>query len=416
MTERPAGPRMISVAVDGLFSPVLDSQVVVPLAVLGRVAPHIRRALLVLTSQRHNRHPKLAERKAQVEQAVAGAQVFLWDRWPIGTPFEARQWARRLQAALHAAGYTGPQPIIVHCRGRGPAYAAALLRLHDPRLRILLDARGAAVDEVAAPGLLGWWQRRVASRGLQVAIGAADALNTVSTVLAAHLEETGRFRPGIPRTVVGCCADTQRFYFDPAIREQRRVELGFDARFVVCYCGAMSHWQRPDALAAAFAAIAADMPDAHLLIVSREAEPLLEQLRSAGVSPERWTVRSARHEEVASYLMAADVGLLLRENTLTNRVASPVKFTEYLRCGLPVILTPYIGDFSGFAGRHGVGVAIEFPVRPAEAVAAARQVRERLAAEGDAYRARCSAVAGEHFSWDAQIRQLVDVYERLAAT
>ncbi len=416
MPERPAGPRMISVAGDGLFSPVLDSQVVVPLAVLGRIAPHVRRALLVLTSRRHNRHPRLAERKANVEHAVAGAQAFLWDRWPLGTPWEAHHWARRLRTALDAAGYTGPQPIIVHCRGFGAGAAAALLKRRDPRLRILLDARGAPTDEVLAPGLLGWWQRRVASKALRAAIGAADALNTVSTVLAAHLEEFGRFRPGIPRTVIGCCADTQRFYFDPAVRARRRAELGLDGRFVVCYCGAMSHWQRPDALAAAFAAIAAAMPDAHLLIVSREAEPLVDQLRLAGVAPERWTARSARHEEVASYLMAADVGLLLRENTLTNRVASPVKFTEYLRCGLPVILTPYIGDFSGFAARHGVGLAIEFPVRPAEAVAAARQLRERLAAEGDAYRARCSAVAGEHFSWDAQIRQLVDVYERLAAT
>ncbi len=411
-----AGPRMISFTVDGVFSPVLDSQVIVPLAVLGRIAPQIRRALLVLTSRRHNRHPRLAERKAQIEQAVAGARTVLWDRWPLGTPFEAHQWARRLRAALDTVGYTGPQPIIVHCRGPGTADAAALLRRRDPRLRILLDARGTAFDEVYETGLLGWWQRRIAQRTACTAIAAADALNTVSTVLAQHLDEIGRFRPGIPRTVIGCCADTQRFFFDPAVRAQRRSALGLDGRFVVCYCGAMSHWQRPDALAAAFAAIAAAMPDAHLLIVSPEAEPLLEQLRTAGVPPERWTVRSARHAEVASYLMAADVGLLLRENTLTNRVASPVKFTEYLRCGLPVILTPYIGDFSGFAARHGVGVAIEFPVRPDEAVAAARQLRDRLTAEGDAYRARCSAIAGEHFSWDAQIRQLVDVYERLAAS
>ena len=41
--------------------------------------------------------------------------------------------------------------------------------------------------------------------------------------------------------------------------------MGLDGKFVVTYCGSMAHWQRPDAVAAAFAAIQASMPDAHLL-------------------------------------------------------------------------------------------------------------------------------------------------------
>lgn len=412
----PAGSpiNVISFVGEGVFTPVLDSQVLVPLVQIGRRAPHLRRALLVLTSARHRHDPRLAPRLRAIRDAVPGVPVVSKLRPYLHFPFERRIWGRQLRQALKACGYVSDQAVVVHCRGEAPAAAAAWLRRRDPRLRILWDVRGAAADEIRATGLRGWYYRRAAAATFQQAVRGADAVNTVSHKLAEYLLETGGLDPRVPRTVIGCCADTSRFYFDPALRDTRRKELGLAGRFVLCYCGAMSHWQRPDAVAEAFAAVRADMPDAHLLVVSREAGPLLEHLKRVGVDAADVTVRGAAHDEVAGYLMAADVGLLLRENTLTNRVASPVKFAEYLRCGLPVILTHYIGDFSGFAAEHGVGQAVSFPIQPTEVVQAARALRERLAGEGDAYRESCSRLVGESFSWDVQADKLIDLYERLS--
>ncbi len=217
-------------------------------------------------------------------------------------------------------------------------------------------------------------------------------------------------------SVVGCCVDLERFRFDPAVRAQRRQELGLTDKFVVCYCGSMAHWQRPDAVAAAFAAIRGGMADAHLLVISQEAAPLLEHLHRAGIGDEHITVRSAGHREVASYLMAGDVGLLLRENIRTNQVASPVKFAEYVRCGVPVILTPYIGDFGPLACRERIGETVQFPVQADEVLAAARAIRQRHAESGDAYRAQCSRVAAEKLSWEGQIGELLRVYDAMART
>ena len=50
--------------------------------------------------------------------------------------------------------------------------------------------------------------------------------------------------------------------------------------------------------------------------------------------------------DVFNYLSLADYGILLREDTWTNRVASPVKFAEYLNAGLDVIISDNVGDFS----------------------------------------------------------------------
>ncbi|HRN37811.1 MAG TPA: hypothetical protein PLL18_12975, partial [Flavobacteriales bacterium] len=54
-------------------------------------------------------------------------------------------------------------------------------------------------------------------------------------------------------------------------------------------------------------------------------------------------------------LVGCDHALLIREDAITNRVASPTKFAEYLACGLPVVISPYIGDFSGEVDRERLG-------------------------------------------------------------
>ena len=63
--------------------------------------------------------------------------------------------------------------------------------------------------------------------------------------------------------------------------------------------------------------------------------------------------------EVPEYLLAADYGLLIRENSFTNQVASPVKFAEYLCCGLPVIISERLGDYSEFVEKNGCGYIIK---------------------------------------------------------
>jgi hypothetical protein len=43
------------------------------------------------------------------------------------------------------------------------------------------------------------------------------------------------------------------------------------------------------------------------------------------------------YSEVPSYLCAADIAFIWRDRSLVNKVASPVKVSEYLACGLPII-------------------------------------------------------------------------------
>ena len=63
--------------------------------------------------------------------------------------------------------------------------------------------------------------------------------------------------------------------------------------------------------------------------------------------------------EVPKYLCAADIGVIWRDDNIVNNVASPVKFSEYICCGLPVICNDSVKLISQFIEEHDIGAIIE---------------------------------------------------------
>ena len=64
-------------------------------------------------------------------------------------------------------------------------------------------------------------------------------------------------------------------------------------------------------------------------------------------------------DEVFDYLCIADYGWLVREQSITNRVASPVKFAEYLISGLKILISENLGDYTAFCYENQCGVIIK---------------------------------------------------------
>ena len=58
-------------------------------------------------------------------------------------------------------------------------------------------------------------------------------------------------------------------------------------------------------------------------------------------------------------MSVADYGILLREQSVTNLVASPTKFAEYLALGLPVLISENLGDYSEFVQHHNCGSIVK---------------------------------------------------------
>ena len=71
------------------------------------------------------------------------------------------------------------------------------------------------------------------------------------------------------------------------------------------------------------------------------------------------------HSDVPGVLQACDLGILVRDQSTTNRVASPTKFAEYLAAGLPVAISANLGDYSEFVAKHNCGFIVNGNTLPA---------------------------------------------------
>ena len=59
-------------------------------------------------------------------------------------------------------------------------------------------------------------------------------------------------------------------------------------------------------------------------------------------------------------LCAGDYAFLLRDDYVTNNVAYPNKFLEYVSCGLKIIATPYVHDVADQIRKFNLGVIYDY--------------------------------------------------------
>ena len=62
------------------------------------------------------------------------------------------------------------------------------------------------------------------------------------------------------------------------------------------------------------------------------------------------------YNEMPYYLNAADVAIIWRDESVVNKVASPVKFSEFVCCGLPVISNRSVDMISEYITRNESGL------------------------------------------------------------
>jgi glycosyltransferase involved in cell wall biosynthesis len=219
----------------------------------------------------------------------------------------------------------------------------------------------------------------------------ADHIIAVSHKLAEYL--IARYRlPSHKLSVVPCCADESIFRWDQARRLAVRQKMKLSEKFVCTHLGSFFEWYDPEMITNIFRKIQSRV-DSHLLVITGDSEKAANYL-SARLPANTFTVQYASHDEVPGLLNASDVGLLLLRSSPNIRTSSPAKFAEYLNCGLPVLITPEVGDFSDLVAREHVGAVVEgssgFDMSLLDR---ARKDRDQLAAQ-------CTA-AGHPLTWQA---------------
>jgi hypothetical protein len=221
---------------------------------------------------------------------------------------------------------------------------------------VCFDARGAYAAE--------WEEYRIIDddaliqqfRAVEAeAVAKSDMRIAVSEALVAHWRERYGYADEA-HAVVPCTLGTVHITAVGSDADAQRGEFGFGPMDVVlAYAGSTAGWQSFALLENIIGQVLAAQPNVKVLFLCAP-DPAIDALVA------NWLGRALRTwvkpAEVPSVLAACDVALLLREESLTNRVASPTKFAEYLASGLPVAISAHIGDFSALVERDRLGVVL----------------------------------------------------------
>lgn len=188
---------------------------------------------------------------------------------------------------------------------------------------------------------------------------SSDKIFVVSQVLKSYFKRTYNL---VNKKFVEypCLSDTSKFFYDPGIREDVRHKLNIanDIK-VLIYSGGIDGWHMFDKLLNFLDYLLKHEKNAFFLCLTKDILELERLMKSHPETARKSLGISALNSEVFKYLNAADYGILFRANTLTNNVASPTKYAEYILCGLPVLISEDVGDYSNFTSKYNLGTVLK---------------------------------------------------------
>ncbi len=224
------------------------------------------------------------------------------------------------------------KPTHIYVRNAAVAIAAKkLARMSGAKL--VYSVRGADVAEALMT--IGFRSLLIAAnRALQVrrAIRLADHVNAVSKTMSDWLYDKYRRKSSI----LPCCVAESSFVNENSISEHEHK--------TIVYSGGLSKWQKIDSIIVLMKKMSELDADIRFLFLTKDIDQLECKCAQHGFPKDRWRAKSCRPSDVVGELAKADCGIILRDDTIVNRVASPIKVGEYLAAGLGVIASPNIGD------------------------------------------------------------------------
>jgi hypothetical protein len=236
-------------------------------------------------------------------------------------------------------------------------------------------------------------------------IRKSDIIIPVSHPMADYIKSMGRkdVEMVLP---IPCVIKRGKFIYDSQIRRAKREELNLDEKIVFIYSGGAWKWQCLRESVSLFNEISKIDKNVHLILLSYQEEQV-KKIISDVLNKDMFTILSVPHDKVHEYLMASDAGFLLREDNKINEVASPIKYGEYIGCGLPVIMTSGIGDCSDITQKNNFGVVLDTQFER-DIKRASEEVIEFLKTIDEDTRKKNSEWANENYSLDKYAKYFCD--------
>lgn len=203
------------------------------------------------------------------------------------------------------------------------------------------------------------------------------------------------------------------------IERGRQVQsAGVQKSPVILYLGGLERNRGSALMVNAFAQVAAEIPEARLLIVGHFMPPDLEEEIRADVS-----ARNLGHavtltgrvpfEQISNYLRQAAVGWVTWQPYAKNEKNIPTKLFEYMAFGLPIVSSD-LPSIRPFVEPEVNGLLAKATDPTAHAAALLRLLREPVAAVamGQAGQQR----VGTRFNWNLMVPKLLQFYDTVLSS
>ncbi len=317
--------------------------------------------------------------KAHSPSAWVLPMVPAMKRWKANTALVA--WVCRLL-----------RPTGLICRGPFATWMALRMRERGLTQKVCFDGRGAYAAEWEEYRIIDDDELIAQFRPLEnEAVNASDMRIAVSQALVDHWRERYGYT-GDAHVVIPCTLGKEVEHAAAPMMRRK------DDAVRLVYSGSTAGWQSFDLLNPLLKHALDTQPNVRVLFLSKR-DANNSALEAA--YPGRVDVKWLDHAQVAAALAECDHGIMVRERTITNRVASPTKFAEYLSSGLKVITNDGLGDFSALVAKHELGTVVE----EGKPLPALKQV-------SPAERQRLRTFALQHFTkqaHDASYRKVLEV-------
>jgi glycosyltransferase involved in cell wall biosynthesis len=261
--------------------------------------------------------------------------------------------------------------------GRGVFATNLLLLVKGKKNTVVYDGRGAIWAEAEEYQVYqGVLSNQTIFELEKNAVLASDKKIAVSNKLVEYWQQEFAYDQDT-HTVIPCSYSPA----DKTPSQNLKSTVGWNSEDVVfIYSGSLEGWQGLGELGEIFKDLLSLNPKCKLLLLARKSAISIELEKQY---PNQVKRKWLAPEEVSSYLSMGDYGLLLRPESVTNKVASPVKFAEYVGAGLKVLISPNIGDFSGFTKENNLGYIIKLPSEISEVEISSNLDKDRISALAD---------------------------------
>lgn len=215
---------------------------------------------------------------------------------------------------------------------------------YDPNL--FMDIRGASYEEIASYLKQRIWTKiklHYLKSLFAKYVSKAKLVNVVSEELKLYVMAKYGFLD--QDIVINHCIAGEGFCWDKKIRENIRCKLKVAEKetLFVFSSSTGGKWQNGDEIA---------------MTLARQGYKIL-MLTKKSYSHKNIISMFVPYNEVPHYLLAADIGIILRDHDVVNKVSSPIKFSEYLSCGLPVIANDSVTLISDILQKYNRGIIVD---------------------------------------------------------